>query len=134
MTGLYPHQAGLGFMEEDIGNPAYTGTIHNRYARGCHRLIRQGAKLVESVDHILEELPALVQWEREYGAITHGKRPPLSPALRKLLKHVAYEAVSVDTLLHRSGIPLPELYASLMQLELGGYVVNRAGGYVLSRS
>jgi arylsulfatase len=30
MTGLYPHQAGLGFMEEDIGNPAYSGTIHNR--------------------------------------------------------------------------------------------------------
>ncbi|HEY0962415.1 MAG TPA: DNA-processing protein DprA [Pseudomonadales bacterium] len=113
---------------------AVPGTIHNPYARGCHRLIRQGAKLVDCIEHILEELPALVRWERECGAITHGSRPALTPVLRKLLGHIAYEAVPVDTLLKRSGTPLPELYANLMQLELGGYIVHRAGGYVLSPS
>lgn len=112
---------------------AVPGTIHNLYARGCHRLIRQGAKLVESVDHIFEELPALVQWERQCGAITRG-RAALPPLQRRLLEHIGFEAVSVDTLLQRSGVALPELYAHLMQLELGGHIVNRAGGYVLSHS
>lgn len=113
---------------------ALPGSIHNPCARGCHRLIRQGAKLVDRVEHILEELPALVQWERQCGAITRGKRSALAPPLRKLLEHIAYEAVSVDTLLQRSGLALPELYANLMQLELGGFIINRAGGYVLSPS
>ena len=40
------------------------GSIHNPLARGCHQLIRQGAKLVETVDDILEELPALLAWEQ----------------------------------------------------------------------
>lgn len=113
---------------------AVPGTIHNPYARGCHRLIRQGAKLVESVEHIFEELPALVQWERECGAITRGSRTALTPVLRKLLEQIAYEPVTVDALLKRSGTALPELYANLMQLEIDGYIVHRAGGYVLSPS
>jgi DNA processing protein len=113
---------------------ALPGSIHNPCAHGCHRLIRQGAKLVESVEHILEELPALVQWERQCGAITRGKRSALAPSLRKVLRHIAYDAVSVDSLQHSTGLTLSELYANLMQLELGGYIVLEGGGYVLSRS
>lgn len=111
---------------------ALPGSIHNPFARGCHRLLRQGAKLVERVEDILEELPALVQWERQCGAVSHASRPGLPPDLRKLLDQIAYDPVSIDMLVQRTGRPVPELYAQLMQLELRGLIVNRADGYVLS--
>jgi predicted Rossmann fold nucleotide-binding protein DprA/Smf involved in DNA uptake len=49
-----------------------------------------------------------------------------------LLEQIAFDPASVDTLLQRTGSGLPELYANLMKLELGGYIVNRIDGYVLS--
>jgi DNA processing protein len=112
---------------------ALPGSIHNPLARGCHRLIRQGVKLVERVDEILEEFPALVEWERErVNASTTGRA--LTKRQQHLLEHIAYDPVSVDVLLQRAGGDLPELYANLMKLELGGHIVNRAEGYVLSTS
>lgn len=111
---------------------ALPGSIHNPFARGCHRLLRQGAKLVECVEDILEELRALVQWERQCGAVAQPRRPALPLPLRSLLEHIAYDPVSIDTLVQRTGSAVPELYAGLMQLELAGHIVHRAGGYVLS--
>lgn len=113
---------------------AVPGSIHNPCARGCHRLIRQGAKLVESVADVIEELGALVQWERESGAITQPGRKELPADLRKVLKCIGYDPVPIDTLLQRAGGKLPDLLARLMQLEIGGHVEHRADGYVLSRS
>lgn len=118
--------------EQGRGVYAVPGSIHNVFARGCHRLIRQGAKLVESIDDILEENPALVQWERQRETTQVPARPALSGPLQQVLEQIAQDPVSVDSLLLRTGRELPELYASLMQLELGGYIVNRADGYVLS--
>jgi DNA processing protein len=109
---------------------AVPGSIRNPAAHGCHRLIRSGAKLAERVDDILEEFPALVQWERE--RVASGPRPALTKRLTALLTHIAYDPVSVDTLLQRTGRELPHLYADLMKLEIGGYIVNRPEGYVLS--
>ena len=111
---------------------AVPGSIHNVYARGCHRLIRQGAKLVECVDDIFEELPALVQWEKLKGGGAGQRKCPLSAELKQVLEQIAYDPVSVDALLQRTGGTVSELYVKLMQLELGGYIVNRADGYVLS--
>lgn len=108
---------------------ALPGSIHNPMARGCHRLIRQGVKLVESVDEMLVEFPALVQWARESHEAE--KRTP-AKRLQQVLAHIAYDPVSVDTLLLRVGGELPDLLAKLMELEIGGHVVNRANGYVLS--
>ncbi len=110
---------------------ALPGSIHNPVARGCHRLIRQGAKLVDCIDHILEEFPALVQWEQQRLAAAEDS-PELTKTLQKVLAHIAYDPVSIDTLIQRTGCELTELYTSLMKLELGGHIVNRAGGYVLS--
>lgn len=111
---------------------ALPGSIHNAMARGCHRLIRQGVKLVDCVDDILVEFPALVQWEKQCTAT--GARPALPKRLRHVLKHIAYEPAPVDVLLQRTGCALPELYTDLMQLELSGHIVSRADGYVLSSS
>ncbi len=112
---------------------ALPGSIHNPLARGCHRLIRQGAKLVESVRDILEEFPALVQWEQERFAATDTGQV-LTKALQKLLEQIAYDPVSVDTLVQRTGCELTELYTLLMKLELSGHIARRGDGYVLSAS
>jgi DNA processing protein len=110
---------------------ALPGSIHNPLARGCHRLIRQGAKLVQSVEDIFEEFPALVQWEQQRTA---ANEQALTKPLRKLLAQIGYDPVSVDTLLQRTGGELTELYANLMKLELRGLILNRSDGYVLSTS
>lgn len=109
---------------------AVPGSIRNPMARGCHRLIRQGVKLAQCVEDILEEFPALVQWERE--RIDSGAKPALTRRQQALLAHIAYEPVSVDTLMQRSRRELPDLYMDLTKLEIGGYIVNRGEGYVLS--
>lgn len=109
---------------------AVPGSIRNPVARGCHRLIRAGAKLVERVEDIFEEMPALVQWERERASA--GAKPALTKRLKALLAHIAFDPVSIDALLQRSGRELPELYADLTKLEIAGYVINRHDGYVLS--
>jgi DNA processing protein len=111
---------------------AVPGSIRNPVAQGCHRLIRQGAKLAQRVEDILEEFPALVEWERE--RVSTGPRPALTKRQQALLAHIAYEPVSVDTLVQRSRRELPELYVDLTKLEIAGYIVNRAEGYVLSGS
>jgi DNA processing protein len=109
---------------------AVPGSIRNPMAHGCHRLIRQGVKLAQRVEDILEEFPALVQWERERAET--GARPVLTKRQKALLEHIAYDPVSIDALLQRSRRDLPDLYAELTKLEIAGYIVNRADGYVLS--
>lgn len=108
------------------------GSIHNPMARGCHQLIRQGAKLVETVDDILIELPALLAWERATEKAAMAAHAALSAAERSVLACIAYDPASVDVLLQRTRFELPELYACLLQLELKGVISNVAGAYVLS--
>lgn len=109
---------------------AVPGSIHNLVARGCHLLLRQGAKLAERIEDILEEFPALVQWEKE--RVANAKKPALTKQAQKVLAHIGFDPVPVDALLQRTRCALPDLYTHLMKLELGGYIVNRPGGYVLS--
>jgi DNA processing protein len=114
------------------------GSIHNPMARGCHQLIRQGAKLVETVSDILEELPALLDWERERvledAAVNASAdhRPGLTAATRRVLAQIAYDPVPVDALVQQSALDVATLYTHLMTLELAGLITKRAGGYVLS--
>lgn len=107
---------------------AIPGSIHNPLAKGCNALIRQGAKLVETVADILEELGggwtnAAPVAERQEDGLT------LSADHLRLLKWVAYEPTSVDTLVAASG-ETPEAVASmLLLLELEGRVASSAGGF-----
>jgi predicted Rossmann fold nucleotide-binding protein DprA/Smf involved in DNA uptake len=84
------------------------------------------------VEEILTEFSALVQWERERIVPASAMRQALTKRQQQILEHIAYDPVSVDALLQRAGGELPDLYANLMKLELGGHIVNRAEGYVLS--
>lgn len=101
---------------------AIPGSIHSPQARGCHALIRQGAKLVESAEDVLEELPPL------------GAAPAASPEAEEvpheqqaLLDAMGFDPVSLDALMARSGWAAAELSAALLELELDGAVARLAG-------
>ncbi len=116
---------------------AIPGSIHNPMARGCHQLIRQGAKLVESADDILEDLRITSIQNPLYpiktDACTHENpkdaHKTLDPDHQKLLKCLAYEPVPIDELVNRSGFAASEVASMLLILELEGCVVSESGLY-----
>lgn len=100
---------------------AIPGSIHSPQARGCHALIRQGAKLVESAEDVLEELPPL-------GAASAAPESTETPHEQQaLLDAMGFDPVSLDALMARSGWPAAELSAALLELELDGQVARLAG-------
>jgi DNA processing protein len=106
---------------------AVPGSIHAPLSRGCHALIRQGAKLVESADDILEELqgqPRLVPGD----APAPGVRD--DPVLRAL----GHDPATLDTLCARTGWSAQELSARLLELELEDQVARLPGGLYQRRS
>jgi DNA processing protein len=110
---------------------AIPGSIHATQSRGCHALIRQGAKLVESAQDVLEELPGHSRSQAHPGtradANTGGLSPPpgTDPALLQALGH---DPVGLDALQARSGLDTARLQAQLMALELAGLVGRLPGG------
>jgi len=132
-------------MEQNREVFAIPGSIHNPMARGCHQLIRNGAKLVETADDILEEISALLPSAKENSsqnkaetATEHGnderdgghERPlALDPDHQKLLKCLAYEPASIDELVDRSGFRAAEVASMLLILELQGTIVCQDGRY-----
>jgi DNA processing protein len=114
---------------------AIPGSIHNPLARGCHALIRDGAKLVETAQDILEELaPALRPLLRLPGEPAKadgegiGADTALDPDYRALLDAMGHDPVSADVLVHRTGIPADGISSMLLLLELEGYVSSHPGG------
>lgn len=110
---------------------AIPGSIHNPQARGCHALIRQGAKLVENAQDVLEEL----RWPTPEIAInTEAARADSSKAEAALdaedeiLRALGSDPVGLDALQARTGLPTPQLQARLLELELAGHVARLPGG------
>jgi DNA processing protein len=110
---------------------AIPGSIHAPQSRGCHALIRQGAKLVESVQDVLEELsfddaaPASPQVASMAAVATDGPSMAPEPALLRLL---GFDAMGLDALCARSGWSAAQLQAQLLELELDGLVARLPGG------
>lgn len=113
---------------------AIPGSIHSPLSKGCHLLIRQGAKLVESAQDVLEELrwsvtPARVDREPATSTASETEVPPqASVELRVLLDAAGHDPVSVDQLIERSGLSTQAVQSALLQLELGGHVEMLADG------
>ena len=112
---------------------AIPGSIHNPQARGCHGLIRQGAKLVESAQDIVEELGALLGGLEVTEFAPDGNQIPASqrledPDYQTLLKALGYDPVSIDELITRSGLTAEAVSSMLLLLELDGHVSSAPGG------
>ena len=110
---------------------AVPGSIHNPMARGCHRLIRQGAKLVETTDDVLEELQLSAG-----TALAGAPAPTLGQEVDAgfdddyvtLLTALGYDPVSVDTLVQRTGLTPQALSSMLLNLQMKGLVSPESGG------
>ena len=115
-------------MAADLGKEVFAipGSIHSPLAHGCHALIRQGAKLVETGHDILEELgyaqpqQAPVRPSTEIAGLTQAQQT--------VLDLMAYEAVSVAQLAQRLGQDSASLTAQLVSFELQGIVMRLADG------
>ncbi|MCH7820436.1 MAG: DNA-protecting protein DprA [Proteobacteria bacterium] len=110
---------------------ALPGSIHNPLARGCHRLIREGAKLVETADDIVAELAPLAG----HVAQNAMESKPNDTTARssdteyhKLKKFLGHDPVSIDELANQSGLTIDEVSSMLLILELQGEVESLSSG------
>ncbi|VAW64084.1 Rossmann fold nucleotide-binding protein Smf possibly involved in DNA uptake [hydrothermal vent metagenome] len=142
-------------MEQGREVFAIPGSIHNPLAKGCHKLIKSGARLVETAEDILEELFPLVN----SSSISHTSAPEtdfkpqagtqqtdtvcenipaisanntkeaLDPGYQTLLKHMEFEPTGIDELVERSNLGASEIASMLLILELQGEVISQNGLY-----
>ncbi len=106
---------------------AIPGSIHATQSRGCHALIKQGAKLVESAQDVLEE-GGWPQGKPAAQGPPADRLPDQEPEPGSLLAALGFDPVSLDALLARTGLETAHLQAQLMALELQGQVARLPGG------
>ncbi len=138
-------------MEQNREVFAIPGSIHNPLAKGCHQLIRQGAKLVETAEDILEEMSAVIDlndhsspinqanFESETSNATNNNSSQttssntqndnnLDQEQNSLLDAMGYDPVSIDQLVVSTDLDAASIAAMLLILELQNYVVGNGGG------
>lgn len=133
---------------------AVPGSIDNPHSKGCHKLIKDGAKLVECLDDILHECPRLLQNEgassysinkgipekritavqtaSDQPSLPEGKMPSEKTAGRPvgggILDRMGFDPIHPDVLAELLGMPAADLYAELLELELDGSIAAMPGG------
>jgi DNA processing protein len=110
---------------------AIPGSIHNPLARGCHRLIREGAKLVETAQDVLEELGSLIGVTTELQPreeLRETNAPASDPEYQLLLDSLGYDPLSIDLLVERCGLTAEAVSSMLLVLELQGLITALPGG------
>ena len=124
---------------------AIPGSIHSPLSRGCHHLIRDGAKLVETAEDVVEELRGRLGWPAPVAASVKDRRsrgaapavpaaPPRQAALAldgertRVLEAIGHDPVDLDTIAARCGLTVDALYAILLPLELEGRLAKLPGG------
>ncbi|HKI63814.1 MAG TPA: DNA-processing protein DprA [Burkholderiales bacterium] len=103
---------------------AIPGSIHSPLSKGCHALIKAGAKLVESADDVLTELAGF----RRTGSATTGTARTAMPDREPLLVQMGFDPIDVDSLCARAGLSAEQVSSELLRLELAGQVAALPGG------
>jgi DNA processing protein len=117
---------------------AIPGSIHNPLSKGSHHLIRNGAKLVENVEDVLEEfrhhinLDSLHQDGERVANTPHDGE--LDPLHEKILNSMGHEPISIDSLIERSGLEVGEVSSILLILELNNQVIHHGNGIYIRRN
>ncbi|MGM0516462.1 MAG: DNA-processing protein DprA [Pseudomonadota bacterium] len=116
---------------------AIPGSIHNPLARGCHQLIREGARLVETGRDVLEELAPALRTHLTPAAEPRHETPtgetaeqtePLDPEQQRILDLLGHDPQPADRLIEASGLTAGEVSSILLMLELAGQVATLPGG------
>jgi DNA processing protein len=109
---------------------AIPGSIHNPLSRGCHRLIREGAKLVESAEDIVNELGPLAGhlMQNTLTDFASTENIMLDADYENLLGVLAYDPATAEELAERSGLTIARVSSMLLILELEGRIETQSGG------
>jgi len=121
---------------------ALPGSIHNPMSKGCHRLIRDGARLVENVSQIMEELAPLagqlagqlrkeLETPAEQNQLEFSEREPQveqDPDYRRLWSCLSFDPRPMDSIIDQSGLTARAVSAMLLMLELRGKAEAHPGG------
>jgi DNA processing protein len=127
----------------DAGREVYAipGSIHNPMSKGCHQLLRQGAKLVESVEDILEELDGLFAFhyaskaniampvDHKVDLSCHKTEVPNSTQYPEVLNAMGFDVISLDSLVERTQESVVTLSQKIMMMEIEGVLRSVPGGY-----
>jgi DNA processing protein len=121
-------------MEQGREVFAVPGRVDSRMSRGCHRLIRDGAKLVETADDILEELgPLVAPTSSPTGeSVHHPAELLLNEIEKQVLSHASSEPTAIDAVVTASGLPTGQVLATISALEMR-HLIRRISGSRISR-
>ena len=116
---------------------AIPGVLSNPQAKGCHQLIKQGAKLVEDIHDIIAELPSIQTYLMTQKInIEKSKNDANCSEINdksqhnSLINHIGYDVTSVDSIVEHSHLPVNDILAQLLDMELSGVVSAVPGGYL----
>lgn len=128
-------------VQQDREVFAIPGSVHNPMSRGCHALIKDGAKLVETAQDIVDELKGFLalKWEQldlnKTADTTNLESQIVANELEGVvLSQLGYESTPIDTLVDRTSLPVGEIMACLLALELKGLAANVGTGYMRVRN